>query len=490
MVKDLLHHSWLSFWRSKTLGRSLGTTIFTWFMIFLIMLYMLGLGLALEKIILELAPEQDVLSTLNGWLVFYWLFELILRIVLQRNISLNIHYYLTQNLPKRSLAHFMIIKSLKNLFLLITILLFSPFAFTVVAHSYGLSMAWLWLTTLLVISIILHFLTILIQQYSKGGLLLPFMIALGLAGCLYLNHYGFVDFSMYSAKLMAGIIARPMLLLVVFVLIVFLYYINLGQVVRNLSLDSIPQQASQANLGIRKWVVYLNSYGQIGQLMALELRLILRNKRPRILMLSSVFMIAYFVLFLGRINQPLFTSAFLLVATGAFMVNYGQLIFSWESSYFDFILTRNISSRVYLTSKFAMLLAFNTLCLIIMAIVLLIINPSLLKDLLIWYLINSGLFTYVFIWGTMLGPKPVEVNARAMFNYEGMSAFQFLVIIPYFLFPIGSAYLLSEFVGDIGREFVLFGIGLTGFLLYQTILNMLAKRLTKRKYKISNGFRE
>jgi hypothetical protein len=90
----------------------------------------------------------------------------------------------------------------------------------------------------------------------------------------------------------------------------------------------------------------------------------------------------------------------------------------------------------------------------------------------------------------MLGPKPVEVNARAMFNYEGMSAFQFLVIIPYFLFPIGSAYLLSEFVGDIGREFVLFGIGLTGFLLYQTILNMLAKRLTKRKYKISNGFRE
>jgi hypothetical protein len=490
MVKTLLQHSWLSFWRSKTLGRSLGTTIFTWVMIFVIMLYAVGLGLMLERIITKLAPDQEVITVLNGWLIFYWLFELIMRIVFQRNISLNIQYYLTQNLAKRSLAHYMLIKSLKNLFLLITIILFSPFAFTVIAPSFDLATAWLWLLSLLAMSFVLHYLTIVIQQYSKGGLLVPFLIAISLFGCIYLDQNGWVDLSSYSVIIMGKLMATPIALVAPVALIAFLYYFNLGLVVQNLSLESIPQRTKIASAGIRKWVAYLGSFGLVGQLIALELRLIWRNKRPRALMLSSVFMIAYFVFFLARLDQSTFISAFVLVTTGAFMINYGQLMFSWESGYFDFILTRNISAKVYLTSKLVLLLAFNTVSLLIMAIVLVFIDPSLLKDLVIWYLINSGLFTYIFIWGTMLGPKPVDVNARAMFNYEGLSAFQFLVVIPYFVAPIGTAYLLSKYFGDGVRDVLLVALGLGGIILYQIILRALSKRFINRKYKISNGFRE
>lgn len=490
MVRKLVEHSWLAFWRSKTLGRSLGTTIFTWVMILIIILYTLGLGFVLERLLLEIASDTNVISTLNSFLIFYWLVELIMRTILQKNISLNIQYYLSQNIPKRSLAHFMLIKSLRNLFLLITMLLFSPFAFSVISEAYGTSFGWLWLGSLLVMSLVLHFVTIIIQQYSKGGLLTPFLIVVGLIACIYLNHYGYVDISSFSVILMEKFFQQPILGLIPVFLIAALYYFSLRLVIANLSLDSLSTRTGLAKIGIRRWVVYLNSCGQVGQLMSLELRLIWRNKRPRALMLSSIFMIAYFVIFLGRFDQSIFIGVFVLVSTGAFMVNYGQLLFSWESGYFDFILTRNISPKVYLTSKFALLIAFNTLSLIIMSIVLAIINIALLKDLIIWYLINSGFFIYVFIWGTMLGPKAISVNARAMFNYEGLSAFQFLIIIPYFAFPIGTAYLLTEAFGNETRDLLLAAIGITGIIFYQVILKTLANRFVKRKYKISNGFRE
>lgn len=490
MIITLLKHSSLAFWRSNTLGRSLFTTIFTYVMIFLIMLYVLGLGLLLERLLNEFAPANDVIATLHGLLVFYWMVELIARLVLQKNISLNIQYYLTQNVPRTSLVHFMLIKSLKNLFLLITFLLFTPFAFNVVAKDYGLATGLRWLLFMGLISLVMHYLTIAIQQFTKGNLLMPLFLVLGLLGTIYLNVIGVVDFTAYSSQITAVTLNEPLWLALPVFVVAVLYYLDFRIVLNNLSLESLPQRVSQAGSGISYWVNYLNSYGLTGQLVALELRLIWRNKRPRTLMLSALFMMLYFIFFLFRLENSAFVGAFLLISTGAFMVNYGQLMFSWESGYYDFILTRSISAKEYLSGKFVLFLIFNTMGLVVMAILLIFINTSLLKDLMIWYLINSGMFIYIFIWGTMLGPKPIDVNARAMFNYEGINAFQFLVILPYFLLPLGTAYLMSLSIGEIGRDIALMTIGLTGLMFYKPIIKRLAIRLNNRKYKISNGFRE
>ena len=118
MICKLITHSWLAFWRSKTLSRSLATTIFTWFMMGLIMLYALGLGVMLPKIISNISPEKDSISILNGFLIFYWMSELLFRIIFQRNVTINIQYYLTQRISGYTLANFMLLKSWVNLFLL------------------------------------------------------------------------------------------------------------------------------------------------------------------------------------------------------------------------------------------------------------------------------------------------------------------------------------------------------------------------------------
>ena len=490
MILTLLKHSRLVFWRSKTLGRSLGTSIFTWFMLGLILLYAIGLGVMLKKLITDVVPEQDVVVTLHGWLIFYWIFELILRLVLQNNISLNIQYYLTQNIRRKTLAHFMLIKSIKNLFLLITLLVFFPFAVSTIMASYSSEIGWAWIFFLLAISFCLHYLTIALQQSTKGNLLLPLILGLVLIGIISLNYWGLVDFSCISSGIMSHVLVTPLLVLVPLLISIGLYALNVKLVLLNLSLDSLPEKNTIAGTGISRWVAYLNSYGIIGQLMALELRLIWRNKRPRAIMVSGVFMLLYFIFFLFRMQDSMMVGIFLLISTGAFMVNYGQLLYSWESGYFDFIITRNISAKQYLISKLVLFLVFNTISLILVSTILVFIDITHLKEIVIWYFINSGVFTYVFIWGTMLGPKSIDANARAMFNYEGLNAFQFLIIIPYFLIPVGIAYLFKISLGEFWQDIILLTFGLSGILFYKYIINFLSIRFTKRKYKISNGFRE
>jgi len=490
MLFTLLNHGWLSFWRSKTLSRSLATTIFTWIMMGFLLLYVLGFGIMLEKIITKVATDKDPIEFLNGLLLFYWLGELLFRIIIQKNVAFKVQYYLTQRVPSNILSHFMLIKSWQNLFFLITVLLFAPFAFTNVAIAYGTASGLFWLLFLGAISFVLHHFVIAINQIAKGRILLPLIIGLFLIGLIYLQTTGLINLTFLTEQLMAYVFKVPLILLAPLVLGAALYFYDLKLIQGNLSLDSLPERITAAGDGISSWVAYLNSFGIIGQLMALELRLIWRSKRTRVIIISGLVLSLYFIYFLLKVENSPFVGVFMLIVTGGLMINYAQLLFSWESSYFDFLMTRNFSPKMYLTSKFVLLFCFNTLSMIIVSGIIVYINMTLLKDLLVWYLINCGVFIYIFIGGTMLGPKRLDVNARAMFNYEGMNVFNFLIAIPYVLFPGAISYLFKSFLGDNWRDLILFVVGLMGIVFYQRILGFLAEKFKKRKHKILYSFRE
>ena len=490
MIYKLLVHSWLSFWRSKTLNRSLATTIFTWFMMGLLMLYALGLGVMLPKIISKISPDKDSISVLNGVLIFYWMFELLFRIIFQRNVTVNIQYYLTQRISGYFLAHYMLLKSWANLFLLITVLLFAPFAFGTIVGSYGLATGWLWLGFLFAVSLFLHHLVIALHQLTKGRSLLPLVLGVCILLAAYVNFAGYADFTFITKGLMAVVLVNPLIILVPILLSVALYFYDSRFIVGNLYLDSLPSSTKVATEGISRWVSYLSSYGTVGQLMALELRLIWRNRRSRPIIIMSMFMEVYILYALITMSDVSVVAMFLLFATGAVMANYGQLLFSWESSYFDFLMTRNFSVKTYLTSKFILFFSFNSISLIVVGLILVLIDISLLYEVAIWYLINCGVFIYLIIGGTMMAPKPLDVNGPVMFNYEGMGVFQFLLVIPFMAIPLVVNLSLDYYLGNNWRILVLVLSGLSGIVLYKAILTNLAKGFSKRKYKILDGFRE
>jgi len=86
----------------------------------------------------------------------------------------------------------------------------------------------------------------------------------------------------------------------------------------------------------------LEDFGKVGALALMECRLMARNKRPRhYLIMAFLFSTAYLMLILvnERVFDPVvFGSVIGLFASGGFVLNYGQLMFSWESGFFDGLL--------------------------------------------------------------------------------------------------------------------------------------------------------
>lgn len=491
MIFTLLSHSWLSFWRSKSLGRSLGTTIFTWIMIALMLLYAIGIGYMLDKLMLKVAPEEDIMPLLNGLLIFYWMLEFVFRFIIQKNITLNVQYYLTQRISRKSLAHFMLLKSWVNLFLLITVLVFWRFAFTRVGSDFGAQASWVWLLFILGVSFCLHHLVIFIHQISKGKVWIPLVLTIMIAATIYANVLGYIDLLFITKGLMNIVLSNLSMGIIPWLIAGVLYYLDYFFVRKNLALDNLPQEVKTASAGISNWVQYLNSKGVVGQLISIELRLIWRNKRPRGMMLTALMMLAYFILIFLRYDDLTRVFGIVnLVATGALMINYGQLLFSWESYHFDQLMIANFKVEDYIKSKVILLVGFNTILLAVSGIAMFALNSPFIRELPFWYLVNSGLFVYIFIWVGILSAKRIDANARAMFNYEGLNVMQFLIIIPYFGLPSLVKYLIDNNLGEGWGTYVLAGIGLLGLLMFNPIINSLSKLFLKKKYKIMVRLRE
>jgi len=460
-------------------------------MIGMMLMNALILGVMLSKIVSEIDPDTDPVALVNGLLLFYWLFELLLRIFFQRNVTLNIQYYLVQRLSRQLLSHFMLIKSWVNLFLVLTFLLFAPFAYQSVSVLYSPSIALLWLGSLLSISFFMHHIVIAIQQVAKDNIWLPLIVGLFLIALIYLSIAGILDFSWLDQGFMQLIGQGPILLIFILIPITSLYFIDARLLRHNLYLDSIGSRRIHVVKGIGRWVSYLNSLGIPGQLIALELRLIWRNKRSRYYLIMGAIMLLFFTFIFMRADETAtMQDLYMLMLSGVIMINYGQLLFSWESHYFDFIMTSNFSVKTYLTSKFILLLCFNSLSTIIISIILTFVNYRLIPELIIWYLLNSGFFIFIFIWAATLGPKRMDANASVLFNSEGANVFRFLVIIPYLLIPFGVVYLLELIMGKFWTYGSLACLGVLGIVLHKYVLNSIAECFNRRKYKILNGFRE
>ena len=99
----------------------------------------------------------------------------------------------------------------------------------------------------------------------------------------------------------------------------------------------------------------LDKYGDVGEMIALDLKLIFRNKRPKsLVILSGVILLYGFIFYPRYLQTGNFTMLFLfaLFITGLFISNYGQFLFAWQSSHFDGMMSYNINMKQYIKAKF------------------------------------------------------------------------------------------------------------------------------------------
>jgi hypothetical protein len=196
--------------------------------------------------------------------------------------------------------------------------------------------------------------------------------------------------------------------------------------------------------------------------------------------------------FYGQNEWLIFVGIFM---TGGITLIYGQYILSWESSYFDGILSHIDDFYMYFKAKYNLLVLATLACLII-TLPYAYFGTRILLINIMAALFNMGVSSVFVLYMSTNNKKRLDLSKGAAFNYQGVSATQFLISFPVMLIPLiiylpfwalGNIY--GDHLYDIGILSI-GGIGLLALALHKPLLKGVVNRFLERRYLIGEGFRK
>jgi len=213
---------------------------------------------------------------------------------------------------------------------------------------------------------------------------------------------------------------------------------------------------------------------------------VLRSKRLRsaVLILPLVFVLnSYTQVPQG---QTFMFHMMLMFAVFSPSMMLGQWVFGIEGNYFDGLWSKPIDIRTILKNKFWFYSLLNILP------TLLVLPLIWIADLSPWLLPATWLFTAglanLTLMPTALISSRIEMFQSAFFNYQGASLavnlYGFVVIVPLALYVV-CLWLLPQTTAMI----VLAAAGILGFALHHVVINWIASKYERNRYKNFERYR-
>jgi hypothetical protein len=490
MMTTFLTHQWKEFWRSRSAGKNMAAQIFIGFIILYLLASALILGLALRHFLSESFPRQDIIRIFCGFILYYFSFDLLTRFMVQELPVLSILPYLGQNIRRRQLVAFLNLRSLFHFLNLLPLFIFIPFILTVIATAHGPLVAACFTLSVLSITLFNHFLILYVKRkiIINSWWLVGF---LGVAGVLIaLEHFHVFSFRSLSTSLFSPLLTNPWLS-ILFILASLASYINNSRFLRhNLYFEEIARKGRRRQSADYVW---LQQWGLTGELVALNIKLVLRNKRPRFVAFFSVFILLYGFLFYKPVYlqtdhfQMVLTGA--LFITGIFILNYGQFLFAWHSSYFDGLMSSNINIPTFIRSQFVLFIAVSTFAFVVTSLYGLI-SWKIIPVQVAAYLYNIGVNTVLTVYFATRSYKGLDMTKSAAFNYQGTGLTQFIYVAVIMVVPLLIYWLLALAFNPWTGIIILGSLGLVSLLLQNWWIPILVDQFHQRKHTILEGFRE
>jgi hypothetical protein len=485
-----LSHQWKSFWRSRNAGSNLALQIAVGLIVAYVLATILAVGLGLPHMLHKFFPGQDIIRIFCGYILYYFSLDVVMRFTLQELPVLSTQPYLGQNIPKRELVAFLNIRSLFHFLNLVPLFLFLPFAFMEISAAYGVEGVAAFITSIIFLTIFNNFLILYIKRRTvvNSWWLAGFFAVI--VAFIVLDYFHVISLGKWSSYSFIRLLSKPLLVLVPIALGLAAWFNNYRFLLGNLYLDEGVRTEKEKTSREYTW---LQRLGLSGELVALDIKLMLRNKRPKYVLRLCVLFMAYGFIFYTKENlrnPNMYVLLFpALFVTGIFIINYGQFLFAWHSNYFDGLMSSNISLPAWIRSKFMLYTAVSTILFILTSFYGLISWKLLVVQLAAW-LYNIGVNSVISVYLATYSYKGIDLSKSATFNYQGTGMVQWvysllLLLIPYLIF-----YPLARWVNPWVGFAVVGGLGLISLLLQNWWIDILSREFQRRKYLILAGFRE
>ncbi|MCX2573870.1 DUF5687 family protein [Pedobacter sandarakinus] len=490
MLTTFLSHQRKSFWRSRNRGGSIATQVLLGFFMLYFLAVAIGIGFGMALFLSKIFPGQDVLKSFNGIILFYFALDFVMRLQLQELPTLSIIPYLHLKIQKGKIVDFLNIKALFSAFNIWPLFIFLPFIFIEITDEYGAFPTIMYIVSIVSITLLNNYLILYIKRKSITNVLYTFAGFLIIGACAALEYFKIISVASASDFVFRGIANRPYLGFAFPILALAVFKLNTTFLLKNLYIEELGTKQEKK---VSTDYAFLNRFGKIGELAALELKLILRHKRSRSSLTMGLIFLAYGFFFYKQpmiesnsFGKMIFAGIFM---TGVSIIIYGQFMFAWQSTHFDGLLSNKINTKDFIKAKFLLFTIASTL-ITLLSTFYGFLSPKLLLMHLACYLYNIGFGTVIVLYLATFNYKRLDITKAASFNWQGTGATQWLLMFPYALTPI----LMYLPFGILGMPYWgLAAVGTFGtimLLMRNFWVNFIVKKFEQKRYKIAEGFRE
>ena len=471
------------------------TNRFAKFLIYFMVVYwaaiFLFLGVSLPFMFEGLVPNMEPYHIMNQGILYVMAGDFLMRFMAQPSVSQEIKPYLLMPVKRKKLISLLLLKSGLDGYNFIWFFVYVPFAFLTVIRFYGFGGMFLYLLGIWLIFVFNNYFYLLCKLLlgeKTLWLVLPTAIfgALGAAEFLLDG----LPISRFTMNLGEGFIeGNPLSFLFVLACIGVMFLINL-KLQQRMIYNELSKKEDTKIKRVSEYK-FLDKYGEVGEYLRLELKLIARNKTVKtqfrmglIVMLGFSFALAFTDVYDGS-----YMTSFICLYNYAILpiMTLGQVM-SFEGNYIDGLMSRK-------ESIFNLLRAKYYLTTIIILVPFLIMFFPIAKDKItlltaIAYLIFVvGFVFFMLLQLAVYNTRTLPLNANLMKSNKSSNWIQGLITGCAFMLPLLIDKLLSALLPEEVAHIILIVIGLGFIATHNLWIKNIYKRFMKRRYKNMEEFR-
>ena len=471
------------------------TNRFAKFLIYFMIVYwaaiFLFLGVSLPFMFEGLVPNMEPYHIMNQGFIYVMLADFLIRFMAQPSVSQEIKPYLLMPVKRKKLISILLLKSGLDSYNFMWFFVYVPFAFLTVIRFYGFGGMSLYLIGIWLIFVFNNYwylLCKLLLGEKTLWLLLPTAVfgALGAAEFLLDG----LPISRFTMDLGEGFIeGNPLSFLFMLACIGVLFFINL-KLQQRMIYNEISKKEDTKIKHVSEYK-FLDKYGEVGEYLRLEIKLITRNKTVKtqfrmglIVMLGFSFALAFTDVYDGS-----YMTSFICLYNYAVLpiMTLGQVM-SFEGNYIDGLMSRKESIFNLLRAKYYL----TTLIILVPFLIMMfpIAKGKITLLAAIAYLIFvAGFVFFMLLQLAVYNTRTLPLNSNLMKSNKSSNWIQGLVTGCAFMLPLLIDKLLSALLQEEVAHIILILIGLGFIATHNLWIKNIYKRFMKRRYQNMEEFR-
>ena len=436
---------------------------------------------------------KEAYHVMNSGLIFILALDFLLRLPFLKTPTQEVKPYLLLPIKRSRLIDFLLLRSGLNSFNLLWLFLFVPFAIITVTKFYGIGgiltyCIGIWL--LIVFNNYWYLLCRTLMDERIWWVLLPIAVYGGIAAALFIPDnsplFGFF------IDLGEGFITGNILTFIcVLVAITLMWFINRSIMQKLVYNELNKREDTTVQVKTVSEYKFLDRYGEIGEYIRLELKLLLRNKvcRKSLYSVTAIVLIFSLTISFSDIYDGGSRDFFVLYNYIIFGILFLSPLMSYEGNYIDGLMSRKESIYSLLRAKY-ILYSIALIIPFVLMIPGMVTGRVSVLGCIAWIVFVPGAVYFCLFQLAVYNNKTLDLNAKMTGRQNVGTGLQNLISGAAFGVPLLLFFVLNATVGKEITPWILLVIGILFIATSRWWLRNVYHRFMKRRYKNMEGFHD